>query len=476
MEDHHISNATSTVSVALRIGALTLALFICLCLVFAASGLQSPERLGKVWVNLLVAALLIAAVVSLLILWSGWAGRPLVAVIFLVLFPVALIPQFLTAGVITAAAFSPVAVLVLGKMHREKAAPVPLTRLAMPKGEWAWKLAIVVAVYLFLHSAFNYFILWCSPAVRAYQGDVEPGVVLANMITVLQRGPRLAPLQAAELVRWAASSVPHVMRALVWTALALPIIRMMKGSWWEAGLAVGLLYAIPGNAQFLLPNPYILDAARPAFLAERACAGFVFGWALVWLLNRHHASPRELFQWREPTVTGYRASFAHLASRVWRRIRTTTSENCQCFAAACVYAIVSLFMPPFCCIIMIFVPIASFPSTEALATRYFHAVINDNLEAATVLAGPDVPWQASMRESARRDIARFAGAEVRHVVIETAVSSGSDESLEFAVVEFEYREPGRFEWQPGRIHLETDHNSLCPRFILANLGYLGDDS
>ncbi|NIN67591.1 MAG: hypothetical protein GTO63_23380, partial [Anaerolineae bacterium] len=334
MESYHIINTTYRLSVALRIGALTLALFICLCLAFAVSGLQSPERLGKVWVNLLVAALLISPVVSHIILRSRWAGRPLVAAIFLVLFPVALLPQFLTVGAITAAAFSAVAVLVLGKMQRETAVPVSNARVAMPKEEWAWKLAVVIAIYLVVHAVFNYLMLWCSPSVRAYHGDVGPGVGLADVVTVLQRGPWLAPLQTAELVRRAASSVPHVLRALVWTLLALPIIRMMKGPWWEAGVAVGLLSAIPRNAQFLLPNPYVLDATRRAFLAERACAGLVFGWALVWLLNRHHGSLRELFQWREPMVTGYHTSFGHLPgrlrSRLGRRIRTTRSEDWQC--------------------------------------------------------------------------------------------------------------------------------------------------
>nr|NIN70179.1 hypothetical protein [Anaerolineae bacterium]NIO00353.1 hypothetical protein [Anaerolineae bacterium]NIQ83129.1 hypothetical protein [Anaerolineae bacterium] len=147
-----------------------------------------------------------------------------------------------------------------------------------------------------------------------------------------------------------------------------------------------------------------------------------------------------------------------------------------CITVVSVYVLLFWFMPPFCCIAMVFVPIASFPSTEALATRYLHAVMNGNLEAATALAGPGLSSRAWMREDARRDVARFAGADVRQVVIETAVSSGSDESLEFAVVEFEYREPDQLKWQPGRIHLGTDHASLGPRFILENLGYLEDHS
>jgi peptidoglycan/LPS O-acetylase OafA/YrhL len=36
----------------------------------------------------------------------------------------------------------------------------------------------------------------------------------------------------------------EVGRALVWTAIALPVIRMMKGQWWEAGVAVALLFGV----------------------------------------------------------------------------------------------------------------------------------------------------------------------------------------------------------------------------------------
>lgn len=34
----------------------------------------------------------------------------------------------------------------------------------------------------------------------------------------------------------------QTVKALIWVALALPVIRMMKGSWWETGIAVSLLF------------------------------------------------------------------------------------------------------------------------------------------------------------------------------------------------------------------------------------------
>lgn len=81
---------------------------------------------------------------------------------------------------------------------------------------------------------------------------------------------------------------------------------------------VRLLFAVLMNAQHLLPNPYTPDAVRLAHFIETSTENFIFGWLVVWLLNRHHASFRELFQWSKRTgwslrlTTGF-AAFVHLA-------------------------------------------------------------------------------------------------------------------------------------------------------------------
>jgi hypothetical protein len=84
---------------------------------------------------------------------------------------------------------------------------------------------------------------------------------------------------------------------MIWVALALPVIRMMKGRWWEAGLAVALLFSILMAASLLLPNEFMPEAIRMAHFWEVSSSNFLFGWIVVWLLNRHHGPLRELFQW-----------------------------------------------------------------------------------------------------------------------------------------------------------------------------------
>jgi hypothetical protein len=183
-------------------------------------------------------------------------------------------------GAIVAALFSPLAVLILGKRRRDGTSDGDNSRLIMPAGEWIWKLTLIAAVYLILYFTFGYFIAWKNPAVRAYYGGSDPGGFLMQMSTVLRETPWLLPLQVA--------------RAMLWTALALPIIRMMKGQWWEAGLAVALLFAVVMNSQLLLPNPFMPQDVRMAHLLETASSNFLFGWLIVWLLHGRRSFGREL--------------------------------------------------------------------------------------------------------------------------------------------------------------------------------------
>ena len=62
---------------------------------------------------------------------------------------------------------------------------------------------------------------------------------------------------------------------------------MMKGKWWEAGLAVALLFAMT-SAQLLIPNPLMPLAVRMAHLLETATSNFLFGWLIAAILIQVH--------------------------------------------------------------------------------------------------------------------------------------------------------------------------------------------
>lgn len=106
--------------------------------------------------------------------------------------------------------------------------------------------------------------------VRDYYGGTDPGSFLAQMRGIVQGAPWMLPLQFA--------------RGLIWALLAILVVRMMAARWWEAGLAVSLLFTVP-TAYLLFPNPVMPDAVRVTHLVETAPYQFLFGWFAAWLFT-----------------------------------------------------------------------------------------------------------------------------------------------------------------------------------------------
>ena len=246
----------------------------------------APEEAGAALLALLVISLINAAVWSYVILRAGWTGWKLIAAIFFVFYGVTtLMPQIETAffitslppgmlsrlfiaGAIMAAVFAPLSILILGKARSRAYGTAGWPR--MSAGAWIVKLSLIVVVYVVIYFTFGYFIAWKSAAVRAYYGGRDPGSFFAQIASVLRDQPSLVLLQVA--------------RALLWTAIALPVIRMMRGKWWAA-VAVGLLFAVT-SLQLLLPNPLMPYDVRMAHLLETSTSNFLFGWLVVLILTR----------------------------------------------------------------------------------------------------------------------------------------------------------------------------------------------
>jgi hypothetical protein len=284
-------------SVVARVIALTIILFISFAVAAGVVGLpgdsQSPEQAGAAALPLLAVCLLEVVVLTHLIMRSRWAGWKLVAAVFFVFYgvttfmgqiesavfltrlPSGMVPRLLLMGAVIAALFSPLAVLILGKRKSAAADTDSNSRLIMPASEWAWKLAVIALAYLVLYFTFGYFIAWRNPAVPEYYGGTDPGSFFAQMGVVIRDTPWLIPFQ--------------VLRAMLWVALALPVIRMLKGEWPETAIAIGLLFSVVMNAQLLLPNPYMPEPVRMAHLVETASSNFIFGVLIGWLLTKRHS-------------------------------------------------------------------------------------------------------------------------------------------------------------------------------------------
>lgn len=280
--------------ILIRFLALT---FVYFCTFAVVSGLllstpsQEPNssEAGTALLALLAISVINTAVFTYIILRSRWAGWKLALSIFFVFYGVAtlmpqietaffitrlppgMLPRLFLAGAIVAAVFSPLAVLILGKVRSQSNDLREPSRLRMPVGAWVVKLALIVVAYEVIYFTFGYFIAWQSPAVRAYYGGTDPGGFIDQISGLLRNQPSLFLLQAV--------------RALLWAALALPVIKMMKGEWWQSALAVALLFAAV-NSQLLLPNPLMPYDVRMAHLLETATSNFLFGWLIVVILRK----------------------------------------------------------------------------------------------------------------------------------------------------------------------------------------------
>lgn len=282
---------------AVKVLVLTLILFVAFSIGGMAVGSgdsgQTADQIGTMGATL-VMCFLDTAVLSYPIIRSRWSGWRLVLTTFFVFYgamtfmsqietvvfleyltdvvPAEMIPGFFIQGAITAAIFSPLAVLIHGRMRGREEAQEPNLRLVMSWTEWVWKLILIGVFYVVIYISFGAFVFTplAGEAFQEYYGDLQmPGWIL--------------PFQ--------------MLRGIMWAALALPVIRMMKGRWWEAGLAVALLFSMLMAASLLIPTEFMPEAIRMAHFWEVSSSNFLFGWMVAWLLNRHHGSLRELFQW-----------------------------------------------------------------------------------------------------------------------------------------------------------------------------------
>jgi len=281
--------------IALRVAALSVLYFVCFAAVAAvllplAPGVQPASDPVTAACALLVMTASNSVVIAYVVRRSHWSGWTLAAALWLVLYgvttvmpqietayfvtrlPVGVLPRLFLSGAIVTALISPLAVKLLGRW-RQGATGIESPRLQLTAREWVARLAIVVAAYLVLYFGFGYYVAWQSEAVRSYYGGVDPGSFTAQFRTVVRDTPLLVPLQ--------------VLRALLWVAIAVPVIRMTTGPWWQAALCVALLFAVVMNTQLLLPNPYMPRDVRLAHLVETASSNFIFGWVLVATLLWH---------------------------------------------------------------------------------------------------------------------------------------------------------------------------------------------
>jgi len=252
--------------------------------------------------GLLIIGLVNVLVVAALILTSRWSGWKLAvslalayygAVTFLVQIETwyflsaitvgpRVLPRLFLMGIPPALLFVPLAVLILGR-RRAKEASSPGAALVMPVPQWMWKLAAIAVAYVVLYWTAGYFIAWQNPELRAFYGQPgEPAPFFTQTANALRSDPRLFGLQ--------------LLRGLLWTVCALPIVRGSGVNAWWTALLVGLLFGAPQNVVQIIANPLMpVASVRLSHLIETASSTFLFGTLVVWLFHREHHSIADLF-------------------------------------------------------------------------------------------------------------------------------------------------------------------------------------
>jgi len=285
------------VLLVLKLVALTVILFVCYAVaggvVRLPANTQDPAA-GTL--ALVVVCVLQTLVLSYLILRSRWSGMRLAATIafvfygvatfmpqiesavFITSLPAGTLPRLFVMGALVAIPFAALAVLILGKRKPDPADLDSASRLTMPASEWGWKLPLIAIAYVTLYLSFGYFIAWRNPALRAYYGDVDPGSFTGQLGHIFRDMAWLVPFQ--------------IVRAMCWVAIAVPVIKMLKGDRLETALALGFLFSVVMNSLLLLPNPYMPESVRMSHLVETASSNFIFGVLVGWLLTERHAVTR----------------------------------------------------------------------------------------------------------------------------------------------------------------------------------------
>jgi hypothetical protein len=277
----------ATFSIVLRVVALSFILFFSYSVASLLVGLGTSSGSNTAVIWLFAVCLMSSIVVSYPVIRSKWNGWQLVLAIFIIFYgvttfqsqietvvflqylvdiiPVGIVPRLFVQGIIVSALFSPFAVLIHGKMgsnreYEQSESPKTSTRLDMPPKEWVWKLGLIAVIYVVVYISFGIFIFrpLAGEAFQEYYADLQlPAWIL--------------PFQ--------------MLRGLIWAALALPVIKMMKGELWEAKLAVALLFSVLMGSLLLIPNPYMPDTIRLAHFVEVSSSNFVFGWVAAWILT-----------------------------------------------------------------------------------------------------------------------------------------------------------------------------------------------
>jgi len=128
-----------------------------------------------------------------------------------------------------------------------------------------------IVVWPVIYFLAGYLIAWQFAEVRLlYSGTTEMGSFLSIMKANFASGLYFF----------------QIPRGVLWILIALPAVAVIRGSLMRKGVIIGLLFALLGSSQLLLPNPFMSDMVRMAHLIETAPSNFIWGFIIAWCFGK----------------------------------------------------------------------------------------------------------------------------------------------------------------------------------------------
>ncbi|MBN2148516.1 MAG: hypothetical protein JW726_14100 [Anaerolineales bacterium] len=251
---------------------------------------MTPEEASWAGLALFLVSAINALVLAYPILLSHWYGIRLVSAVIIVQFGVETfmtqietlffnsaiqmsateLVGLVTSGLIRAVIFAPLAVLLLGRMKKERLPEEKIIGFKHPK--WWIIFASLAVLYVVIYFMFGYFVAWQWEETRLfYSGtsDIKPFVT--HFADLFRTNPGILPFQ--------------LLRGVLWTALATLIAEMMKAERWKVALAVALIFAgLLSSGIGLFPNPYMPPAVRQSHFFEILLSMLAFGSIAGWVI------------------------------------------------------------------------------------------------------------------------------------------------------------------------------------------------
>ncbi|MGO8733839.1 MAG: hypothetical protein ACLQVM_13725, partial [Terriglobia bacterium] len=235
-----------------------------------------------------------ALVVVYLVLQANWGGWKTTGALFLLVLNMwaqtaiesapylrghvapSMSARSLAMGLVVATLFAPFVVWVLGGFRR--VAPEGYEGSARGAGwsapRWVGTLAATTVAFVALYYLCGYYIAWQNPALREfYSGTTAIRSFWGQIAWTWSSTPWMFPLQAG--------------RALLFVAMTLPAVRMLRGGAGRVVLGTALMYAAwDGSPGLILPNPIMPATVAHSHAVELAVWGLLFGAFVGWSMSQ----------------------------------------------------------------------------------------------------------------------------------------------------------------------------------------------